>query len=287
MATIGRYFGDATDQAIHGFDLEFTLSHQTTALSRPLFSVRERGVTWDPDFVNSWMSRCEREHTGCRVEWSDELFVCKAIDVSSRQIVISSSQCRYVTLSYVWGGVSPKPGAPESDELPQIIVDAITVTQAFEIKVYHFRISLHLCGGIILETTNPAVAQIFHLGRTVGGRAPLHYTDRSDFAKAHSDGLFDETADLIVRHIGFEDTILSVDGVLVRLEVRTEPFNVYIPGTDFYLGMLQEGNTLHKNTLPQGILNFLVAERLSFRFVPDGNARHVLYVIMLEGEEGP
>ncbi|KAI1805592.1 HET-domain-containing protein [Daldinia bambusicola] len=465
MATIGRYFGNDTDQAIHGFELAFALSHKTPALSRPGFSARERGVTWDPDLVSSWMSRCEREHTRCRVEWSDKLLVCKMIDV------------------YVWGGVSPKHGALESGELPQTIEDAITVTRALGIrylwkpspeKMYQLSIMdiIYNCSWATIvaldgdhgntglrgvSAKNPRVAQAsenvevsqllslyptlyqeltgttystrawtlqeyflssrrIHFGKHqihfvcntgrycesidetldpegllnadtkqpnffelddtehandpeshrkfadstfrklvemytdrkmtndsdslnaargmlsylqrsllpqgflwglplkdfpqslrwyhprnvkprrrpvfpswsyVGWEGTVYYTDRLDFANGRSDGLFDEAADLIMRHVGIEDTILSVDGMLVRLEVRNEPFNnAYIPETDVYLGMLQEGNLLHKSTLPQGIFYFLVVERLSFRYVPNGNARHVLYMIMLEGEEG-
>ncbi|KAK6953432.1 hypothetical protein Daesc_005736 [Daldinia eschscholtzii] len=490
MATIGRYFGDPKDQALYGFESAFALSNKTPAASRPGFSARERGVTWDPDVVKSWMSRCEQEHSRCRVEWSDELLICKMIDVSSRQIVDCPPQCRYIALSYVWGGVSPKPGALENGGLPQTIEDAITVTKALgcqylwvdalcidqtpspeKIQQLSMMDLIYSCSWATIVALdgndgaaglrgvsgkNPREAQAsetidgnqllglfpalnqeltgaiyctrawtlqeyllcsrrIHFGKHqihfvcstgkycesidetldpegiltidtkqinplqpddkehgkdprsqrefadstfrrlvemytdrnmtndsdslnavrgmlsslqrsllpqgflwglpikdfpqslrwyhpravkprrrpdfpswsyVGWEGTALYTDRLDFANGRSDGRFDETADLILRYVGIEEEILSVNGALVKLEVRNEPFNnAYIPGTEFFLGMLQEGNFLHKNTLPQGVFDFLVVERLSFRYAPDGNVRHVLYMIMLEEGE--
>ncbi|KAI0121825.1 HET-domain-containing protein [Daldinia grandis] len=491
MSTLNRHFGDSKDQALYGVESAFALSHKTSAPSRPGFSARERGVLWKPDIVNAWMRRCEQGHARCRVEWSDQLLICKMIDVSSRQIVSCPLQCRYIALSYVWGGVSPKYGALESRELPQTIEDAITVTKALGLQylwvdalcidqtpspekaqqlsmmdiIYSCSwatiVALDgndadagLCGvsaksprkpqasesidGSQLLSLFPALQQELnkatyctrawtlqeyllacrriHFGKhqihfvcnsgsysesiddtvdpegilDIGAKQPnlllpdhteqskdlesrrestdttfrrlvemytdrtmtndsdslnafrgmlsslqksllpqgfvwglplkefpqsmrwyhprtvrprrrpdfpswsyvgwegtAGYTDRLDFATGRPDGRFDEGADQILRYVGFEDTILTIDGVLIRLEVRNEPFNnAYIPGTDFLLGVLQEGNFLHKNTLPQGIFDFLVVERLSFRYAPDSNVRHVVYMIMLDGEVG-
>ncbi|KAI0846330.1 HET-domain-containing protein [Daldinia vernicosa] len=491
MSTLSRHFGEPRDQAVYGFELAFALSHKTPAPSRPGFSARERGVTWQPDIVKSWMSRCEQKHPRCRVEWSDQLLICKMIDVSSRQIVSCPPHCRYIALSYVWGGVSPKDGALESRELPQTIEDAITVTKALGIgylwvdalcidqtpspekaqqlsmmdiiyscswativaldgndanaglrgvsaksprepqasesidgskvlslfpalpqeltgttyftrawtlqeyllgsrRILFGKHQIHfLCntgnycesiddtvdpGGLLdigakqanliltdctehsedlesqcdfadftfrklaglytnrtmtndSDSLNAFRGMLSSLQKTflpqgfiwglplkefpqsmrwyhpravkprrrpdfpswsyVGWEGTIAYTDRLDFATGRTGGRFDEVADQILRYLGFEDTILTVDGVLIRLEVRNEPFNnAYIPGTDFLLGILQEGNFLHKNTLPQGTFDFLVVERLSFRYAPDSNVRHVVYMVMLEGELG-
>lgn len=135
VSVLGRYFGDAADQLVHGLDSTFALSNKTPAPNRPGLSARERGSMWDPDVVKAWMGRCEGEHSApCQVTWSDQLLICKMIDVSSRKIVSCPTQCRYIALSYVWGGVSPKDGALERGDLPQTIEDAIAVTRSLGLR---------------------------------------------------------------------------------------------------------------------------------------------------------
>ncbi|KAI0841490.1 HET-domain-containing protein [Hypoxylon sp. FL0890] len=387
VSVLGRYFGDFRDQMVHGFESVFVLS-RTAVTARPWLSARERRLT-----------RCEKEHsTSCRVEWSDQLLLCKMIDVSSRQIVSCPPQCRYIALSYVCGDVSPKPG-------PQTIEDSIGVTKALGLRYlwvdalcidqtpspeniqqlnmmdliyscsWESIVALHsdsadtgLCG---LSEKNPVVSS----RRILFGKHQIHFMcnaanccesidDASDpggvldkdrrqrdfFLLAHREyvrdpvsrrafadtifrrlvemdmlsflqktmlpqgfvwrlpleefpqwltryhprvirprrrpdflswsyvGLnlvnggasarFDETVDLVLSYVGIEDKNLAVHGILLKLEVRNEPFNnAYIPETDFLVG---------------GVFDFLVVERLSFRYAPEGSLRHILYMIMLD-----
>ncbi|KAI1413579.1 HET-domain-containing protein [Hypoxylon sp. FL1857] len=488
VSVLGRYFGDAKAQMVFGFESAFALSHRTPASTRPWLSARERGLTWDPNIVKGWMTRCEREHsTTCRVEWSDQLLLCKMIDVSSRQIVSCPPRCRYIALSYVWGGVSPKPGALERGELPQTIEDAIAVTKALGLRylwvdalcidqtdspekiqqlnmmdlIYSCSwatiIALHsdnadtgLCGlgeknpraqqrsetvegcqllslfpglhqELIRSTYNtrawtlqelllcsrrilfgkhqihfvcntavyyesiddasgpggvldkePSQRDFFLLpdheeyvkdpesrrafadtifcglvemytGRKmtndsdslnatkgmlsflqkvmlpqgfvwglpleefpqslrwyhprgvkprrrpdfpswsyVGWEGEVNFTDKLNLMNGGSSERFDEAVDLGLSYVGIEDKMLDVEGILLRLEVRNEPFNnAYIPETDFLVGVLHEGNVLHKNTLSPGIFDFLIIERLGFRYAPQSSIRHTLYMVML------
>ncbi|KAI1144435.1 HET-domain-containing protein [Hypoxylon sp. FL0543] len=488
VSVLGRYFGDARDQMVHGFESAFALSH-AAATARPLLAARERGLKWDPDIVKGWMSRCEKEHSAtCRVEWSDQLLLCRMIDVSSRRIVNCPPRCRYIALSYVWGGVSPKPGALERGELPRTIEDAIEVTKALGLRylwvdalcidqtpspekiqqlnmmdlIYSCSwatiVALHsdnadtgLCGlsernprapqrseaidgsqllslfpslhqeltratyntrawtlqefllcsrrilfgrhqiyfvcntanycesiddasgpeGILdkdpkqgdffllpnrkeyvkdpdsrrafADTTFCGLVEMYtgrnmtndsdslnafkgmlsFLQKTmlpqgfvwglplrefpqslrwyhprsirprrrpdfpswsyVGWEGEVGFTDKLNLVNGGSSERFDETIDLALSYVGMEDKILTVYGILIKLEVRNEPFNnAYIPATDFLVGVLQEGNFLHKNTLPEGVSDFLVVERLSFRYGPRSSIRHILYMIMLD-----
>ncbi|KAI1760672.1 HET-domain-containing protein [Hypoxylon sp. FL1150] len=490
VSVLGRYFGDAADQLVHGLESTFALSNKTPAPARPGLSARERGSLWDPDVVKAWMSRCEREHSGpCHVTWSDQLLICNMIDVSFRRIVSCPPQCHYIALSYVWGGVSPKDGALERGDLPQTIEDAITVTKSLGLRylwvdalcidqkpspekeqhlgmmdlIYSCAwatiVALHgdhsdagLCGvsarnprapqgnewvrgsqmlslfptlhqeligvtycsrawtlqefllcsrrilfgkhqihflcntGRYCETiddtrdpggvlnTNPKQPDFFLLPdhkeyvrdpksrrsfadftftgmvemyterkmtndsdslnairgmlsflqrniipqgfvwglpleefpqslrwyhprqikprrrpgfpswSYVGWEGTISYTDKLNLVNGGSPERFDEAVDLPLKYVGVDDKILTVEGIVLELEVRNEPFNnAYIRETDFLLGMLQEGNFLHKNTLPSGVFKFLVVERLSFRYSPQSSIRHVLYMILLDG----
>lgn len=134
------------------------------------------------------------------------------------------------------------------------------------------------------QTVKPRRRPDFPSWSYLGWEGKAANNDRLDFAiePERTPGRHEETTNMILGYVRIEGTILTVDGVLVRLEVRNEPFNnACIPGTDFLLGILQEGNFLHKNTLPQGVFDFLVVEKLSFRYAPDSNVRHVVYMIML------
>ncbi|KAI4869001.1 hypothetical protein F4820DRAFT_78574 [Hypoxylon rubiginosum] len=49
---------------------------------------------------------------------------------------------------------------------------------------------------------------------------------------------FDKAVDQPLSYVGIDDKILTVESVILRLEVRNEPFNnAYIQDTDFLLGV--------------------------------------------------
>jgi hypothetical protein len=60
----------------------------------------------DPLLVRDWLKQCE-QHINCSVELSfqDFDFPFRLIDVQKGSIVEAIGNCRYVTLSYVWGNV--------------------------------------------------------------------------------------------------------------------------------------------------------------------------------------
>ncbi|KAI1862341.1 uncharacterized protein JN550_010203 [Neoarthrinium moseri] len=96
----------------------------------------------------------------------------------------------------------------------------------------------------------------------------------------------DESVDAVVSYCDIDGQCLLLDGFRFKLEVRKQPFDdAYIPGTDVYLGQLQEGVASHKMTLPPGVFDFLLIERFRFRYGPDRPIRHTLYLLMLEAQD--
>jgi hypothetical protein len=77
------------------------------------------------------LDNCLQTHGGyCRGQQASELTSTRMIDVIDRTVVSCPEGCDYVALSYVWGRVSPSPGALENKSLPSTIEDAIKVTKA-------------------------------------------------------------------------------------------------------------------------------------------------------------
>lgn len=95
--------------------------------------------------------------------------------------------------------------------------------------------------------------------------------------------LLDKSLDLTVKYVEVDDKVVTLDGYLLKLEIRKEPFdNAYSPNNNFLLGQLQDGHARHKLTLEPGIFDFLLVERLQFRYGPDRPIRHWLYLIQLQ-----
>ncbi len=134
--------------------------------------------------------------------------------------------------------------------------------------------------------TKPRRRSAFPSWSFVGWQGRAVYNEALNLVGGGEVTRFDESVDMAVRYVGVRDNILSVEGNVITVEIRNEPFNdAYIPGTDILVGMLHEGNQLHKNTLPAGVFDFLVVERLSSRAAPESRLRHTLYLIMLEEDE--
>lgn len=118
----------------------------------------------------------------------------------------------------------------------------------------------------------------------VGWQGMAIYNEALDLVRGGEIVRYDPSVDMSARYVAIRDNVLSVEANRLTLEIRNEPFNdAYVPGTDALVGMLHEGNHLHKNTLPAGVFDFLVVERLSARAAPESRLRHTLYMIMLEG----
>lgn len=105
--------------------------------------------TLDPEFIKSWIRKCESEH-GADCEESlvhPELMrkrknVLRMIDVEKMCVTVVDQDCRFVALSYLWGKNFkqlfttsenlPKlstPGALNKESLPQTIKDSIELTK--------------------------------------------------------------------------------------------------------------------------------------------------------------
>ncbi|KAJ5654435.1 heterokaryon incompatibility protein-domain-containing protein [Penicillium lividum] len=78
--------------------------------------------------IRQALDDCLQNHTGsCHVEKSEELVAMRVVDVIERVVVPYPAGMDYIALSYVWGGISPSPGALENGCLPLTVEDAITV----------------------------------------------------------------------------------------------------------------------------------------------------------------
>lgn len=78
------------------------------------------------------------------------------------------------------------------------------------------------------------------------------------------DGRADQTVDtdLELRIVSSYENTLVVEGWVVDLEIRTEPFSeVFIPEHEDSIGAVMEGNSLHNNTLSTGHYSCLVVQR--------------------------
>ncbi|KAJ5746484.1 heterokaryon incompatibility protein-domain-containing protein [Penicillium odoratum] len=122
---------------------------QYASLDGPLIAMENRFMGPDRDVSNfrlveskpetaeirQALDDCLQNHTGtCRVEKSEELVTIRVVDVIERVIVPYPAGSDYAALSYVWGGISPSPGALENGCLPLTVEDAITVTKSLGIR---------------------------------------------------------------------------------------------------------------------------------------------------------
>jgi Heterokaryon incompatibility protein (HET) len=116
------------------FGKSFGLSSESAGVTRTALRVRRVNGQINLDLLKNWIEKCISTHEQCKSEWSNEMLICSMIDVQNLQIVSCPPNCEYLALSYVWGGVQPKEGALEKDELPKTIKDAIAVTRGLDIK---------------------------------------------------------------------------------------------------------------------------------------------------------
>jgi len=96
--------------------------------------------------------------------------------------------------------------------------------------------------------------------------------------------------DLRVTYLTSDGPVITVEGWKTTLQIITEPFSeVYRPGIlgeENIVGYLAERNFLHNNTVPSGIYEFLVVERVSVRNrEDDAFSRQRVYLLLLEKAE--
>jgi hypothetical protein len=82
-----------------------------------------------------------------------------------------------------------------------------------------------------------------------------------DAADGHSPYISDIKLEL--HFLGSHEDEIEVEGWLVVLDVRTEPFSeIFIPGQDDSIGTVKEGLSIHNNTLKTGRYTCLVIQKL-------------------------
>ncbi|KAF2495438.1 HET-domain-containing protein, partial [Lophium mytilinum] len=85
----------------------------------------------DWSILTDWIHRCEFDHCPCNATPPAASFQIKLIDCMDKSIVIASTSCKYVALSYVWGYgqtvQSPENGVLPT-EIPRTISDAVKAT---------------------------------------------------------------------------------------------------------------------------------------------------------------
>ncbi|KAF2473971.1 HET-domain-containing protein [Lindgomyces ingoldianus] len=121
-------------------------------LSSSSIAISKKKAISKPSHINvkqieGWLHDCAINHEGCSLPIAETLDIF-LIDVVGRQIVQKRSDCRYLALSYVWGGVSSfhltksnvrtlqKPGAllQHFNRVPQVIQDAMCFTDQLNIR---------------------------------------------------------------------------------------------------------------------------------------------------------
>lgn len=105
-----------------------------------------------------------------------------------------------------------------------------------------------------------------------------------DLLKRRSSGRFHDLArDMSIQYVGVDGKRLAMDGWVLDLDIRAEPFSeVYKPGTDDLLGMVVERNFLHPTTLCSGVYPCLVVERLKYRLAEDGPFFQKVFMLVLD-----
>ncbi|KAI9925169.1 hypothetical protein ASPWEDRAFT_45893 [Aspergillus wentii DTO 134E9] len=114
----------------------FALSSNNPVPHRDALNARRSDRLANFSMMRNWLHRCESTHaSNCQPVWSEELSSTRMVDVHTRTVVPYPPDCRYIALSYVWGGVEA-PGIEklENHQLPQTIEDAIKVTLEMGIR---------------------------------------------------------------------------------------------------------------------------------------------------------
>lgn len=112
----------------------FALTSRNAVAKQQGLPARVRDGEVSFDLLTAWLHRCETQHQDCPATWSEELRTTRMIDIDARAVVACPPRCRYIALSYVWGGISPQPDALRLGTLPATIEDAIVVTRRLGIR---------------------------------------------------------------------------------------------------------------------------------------------------------
>lgn len=77
------------------------------------------------------MRICEEEHSRCcATDSGPNVFGLKVINTKTWEVIKAPDQCKYLTLSYVWGKQEGEGSSRDIQNAPPVIKDAISVTNA-------------------------------------------------------------------------------------------------------------------------------------------------------------
>ena len=90
--------------------------------------------------------------------------------------------------------------------------------------------------------------------------------------------------DLLPRVENLNGKELTLEGWLVTLDIRTEPFSeVIVPGSDIAIGCITERNFKHNNTLGTGKYKCLVVARVKKNALKNGLDNQQVFLLILNG----
>jgi hypothetical protein len=116
-----------------------------------------------------------------------------------------------------------------------------------------------------------------------GWEGQVSYSEPLDLRKDETSRYIEAESNMMITFMGFEHPILTIKAAIVKLDVRTEPFSdVYVEGSDEYIGMMRERNFLHNNTIMSGVYSFLVVERVRYKSGKDQPWREDVYMLLLD-----
>ncbi|KAK1756643.1 heterokaryon incompatibility protein-domain-containing protein [Echria macrotheca] len=93
----------------------------------------------------------------------------------------------------------------------------------------------------------------------------------------------DQQLDMEVRFESIDGKEITVEGWVVDLDIKTEPFSeVLDPETGETMGRVVERNFLHATTLPTGRYSCLVISRLKYRITSDGPQYQKVFMVVLQ-----
>lgn len=89
--------------------------------------------------------------------------------------------------------------------------------------------------------------------------------------------------DLTVQFLAARGNEITIEGYVVELNIRTEPFSeAFDVGGHEAIGSVRETNFLHNNTLPSGIYNCLVIQRVTYQIAEDTPEKEQVFLLFLD-----
>lgn len=89
--------------------------------------------------------------------------------------------------------------------------------------------------------------------------------------------------DLEVHFLASHGDEIEIEGWLLDLDVRTQPFSeIFVPGKDDSIGTVKEGESIHNNTLETGRYTCLVIQRLCEKILGRESQRETVFMLVLE-----